>query len=52
MNEAGANDNQAAKRLRVSFEFFSAKTGDGETALRSTVKRLEALNPEFVSLTY
>ena len=52
MNEAGANDNLAAKRPRVSFEFFPAKTGDGETALRSTVKRLEALNPEFVSLTY
>ena len=48
MNEADANDNLAAKRPRVSFEFFPAKTGDGETALRSTVKRLEALDPEFV----
>ena len=25
MNEADANDNQAAKRLRVSFEFFPPK---------------------------
>jgi methylenetetrahydrofolate reductase (NADPH) len=38
--------------IRVSFEFFPPKAGDGETAFWATVKKLEAINPQFVSVTY
>ncbi|WP_169569716.1 methylenetetrahydrofolate reductase [NAD(P)H] [Sneathiella limimaris] len=39
-------------KLRVSFEFFPPKTEKMETALWQTVKRLEPLDPTFVSVTY
>ncbi len=39
-------------RIRVSFEFFPPKTDDMEARLWETVKRLEPLNPSFVSVTY
>ena len=42
--------------LRVSFEFFppkpGAKPGDSENAFWATVKRLETIKPDFVSVTY
>lgn len=36
----------------VSFEFFPPKTENAETNLWNTIKELEPLNPEFVSVTY
>ena len=39
-------------KVNVSFEFFPPKTDDMETRLWDTVKRLEPLEPHFVSVTY
>ena len=39
-------------RLRVSFEFFPPKTAEMEASLWDAVKRLEPLDPTFVSVTY
>ncbi|MFT3671440.1 methylenetetrahydrofolate reductase [NAD(P)H] [Aestuariivirga sp.] len=38
--------------LRVSFEFFPPKAGEAEENFWSTVKRLETIGPDFVSVTY
>ena len=38
--------------LRVSFEFFPPKAGDAEDGFWNTVKRLETIGPDFVSVTY
>lgn len=38
--------------LRVSFEFFPPKPGEAEESFWSTVKRLETIGPDFVSVTY
>ena len=40
------------KKLTVSFEFFPPKPGDAEEAFWRTLKRLETINPKFVSVTY
>ena len=39
-------------RVRLSFEFFPPKTEAMEESLWAAVRRLEPLNPQFVSVTY
>lgn len=43
---------EIGNRIKVSFEFFPPKTDEMETRLWDTVKRLEPLQPDFVSVTY
>lgn len=38
--------------IRVSFEFFPPKAGDAEQGFWDTVKKLETIAPDFVSVTY
>jgi methylenetetrahydrofolate reductase (NADPH) len=38
--------------LSVSFEFFPPKSGDAEIAFWKALRRLETINPSFVSVTY
>jgi methylenetetrahydrofolate reductase (NADPH) len=40
------------KNIRVSFEFFPPKPGDAEDSFWATVRKLEQINPDFVSVTY
>ena len=39
-------------RVKVSFEFFPPKSDDMKAQLWETIKRLEPLNPKFVSVIY
>src|SRR5579883_2222239 len=39
-------------KLNVSFEFSPPKTPEAEDALWKAIRRLEPLNPEFISVTY
>ena len=39
-------------QIRVSFEFFPAKSQEAEPALWETIHRLIPFEPEFVSVTY
>jgi methylenetetrahydrofolate reductase (NADPH) len=41
-----------SKELRVSFEFFPPKTGEAEASFWEAVKKLEQIQPDFVSVTY
>ena len=40
------------KSPSISFEFFPPKTPEAEASLWQTVRKLETLNPKFVSVTY
>jgi methylenetetrahydrofolate reductase (NADPH) len=42
----------AGERIKVSFEFFPPKSDEMERRLWDTVKRLEPLAPQYVSVTY
>jgi len=42
----------AARRPRISFEFFPPKTAEMEKSLWETINRLAPLAPNFVSVTY
>ncbi len=39
-------------KLSVSFEFFPPKTDEAETSLWKSLRRLETVKPQFVSVTY
>jgi methylenetetrahydrofolate reductase (NADPH) len=39
-------------KLKVSFEFFPPKSSDAAPAFWETVRRLEGISPDFVSVTY
>ena len=41
-----------SKKINVSFEFFPPKNDEAVMSLWSNIKRLEPLNPCFISVTY
>jgi methylenetetrahydrofolate reductase (NADPH) len=43
---------KADSNFTVSFEFFPPKAGDAETAFWNTLRKLESVGPQFVSVTY
>ncbi|HEX8569421.1 MAG TPA: methylenetetrahydrofolate reductase [NAD(P)H] [Caulobacteraceae bacterium] len=43
---------RGAKRINVSFEFFPPKSDEAEESLWKCIRRLEPLEPSFVSVTY
>jgi len=49
---SGNTTSEKRERTRVSFEFFPPKTPEMEQTLWRSIRRLEPLQPEFVSVTY
>ena len=49
---SGQDTRTESGRTRVSFEFFPPKTPEMEETLWRSIRRLEPLRPEFVSVTY
>lgn len=49
---SGNTSREKRERTRVSFEFFPPKTPEMEQTLWRSIRRLEPLQPEFVSVTY
>ncbi|PKQ05652.1 MAG: methylenetetrahydrofolate reductase [NAD(P)H] [Alphaproteobacteria bacterium HGW-Alphaproteobacteria-11] len=49
---SGDATREKRERTRVSFEFFPPKTPEMEQTLWRSIRRLEPLQPEFVSVTY
>jgi len=43
---------RSGSQIRASFEFFPAKSEETEATLWEAIKRLEPLQPDFVSVTY
>jgi methylenetetrahydrofolate reductase (NADPH) len=43
---------RSGSQIRASFEFFPAKSEEAEATLWESIKRLEPLQPDFVSVTY
>ena len=52
MREATIREQLASGRRLFSFEFFPAKTDEGERQLWRALRELEPLKPDFVSITY
>jgi methylenetetrahydrofolate reductase (NADPH) len=52
VHEASAGVRERARRPRVSFEFFPPRTEALEGQLWESIRKLEALGPSFVSVTY
>ena len=52
MREATIRDMLATGRRLFSFEFFPARTDEGERQLWQALRELEPLKPDFVSITY
>jgi methylenetetrahydrofolate reductase (NADPH) len=53
MNQSGLSRRPGiGDKIRVSFEFFPPRTDEMEARLWETVRRLDQLRPEFVSVTY
>ncbi len=52
MSRPAITEMLAAGGRTFSFEFFPAKTPDGERQLWQAIRELESLKPDFVSVTY
>jgi methylenetetrahydrofolate reductase (NADPH) len=52
MASRSIKDMLATGRPTFSFEFFPAKTDEGERQLWQAIRELESLHPDFVSVTY
>ena len=46
------HENIQKRGKSISFEFFPPKDQEGERKLFQVIKKMEALGPDFVSVTY